>query len=169
METGYVYFITFEDIEFRLKIPAIKIGSTYNIDKRIKGLSTGSPVPLMLIGFLVHNPPAHLEAMLQYEFRRFRMKGEWFLANSELIEKIKRLDPKFAVLDDLFKFDKDQEEKAMADFLIQRFRERVDKKEATINELLEHIKKVDPSGYPVIYQRVISGRPLHMQKRLRAR
>lgn len=169
METGYVYFITFEDIEFRLKIPAIKIGSTYNIDKRIKGLSTGSPVPLMLIGFLVHNPPSHLEAMLQYEFRRFRMKGEWFLANSELIEKIKRLDPKFAVLDDLFKLDTEQEDQAKADFLIQRFRERVDKKEATINELLEHIKKVDPSGYPIIYQRVISGRPLHMQKRLRAR
>lgn len=166
MKTGYVYFITFEDAEFRLKIPAIKIGSTYDIDKRMRSLSTGTPMPLMLIGFLVHDPPSHLEAKLQYEFRQFRMKGEWFMAHPELLENIKKLDPKFSVLDDLFSETNDD---SRAIFLIQTLKERVDKKDVIINELLSHIKKVDPSGYPIVYQRLIDGRPLHMQRRLRAR
>lgn len=166
MKPGYVYFITFEDEEFRSKIPAIKIGSTYDIDKRMKSLSTGSPMPLMLIGFLIHKSHSHLEAKLQYEFRRFRMKGEWFMASPELLENIKSLDPKFNILDDLFK---ETEEDARANFLVQKLKERVDKKDAIINELLDYIKKVDPSGYPIVYQRLIDGRPLYMQKRLRAR
>jgi hypothetical protein len=165
MKPGYVYFITFADAEFRSKIPAIKIGSTYDIDKRMRSLSTGSPIPLMLIGFLVHDPPSQLEAKLQYEFRRFRMKGEWFTASAEMLENIKKLDPKFSVLDDLFNFD----EEISSDFLVQRLRERIDKKDAVIKDLLKHIKNVDPEGYPIVYQRLINGRPLHMQKRLRAK
>ena len=121
MKPGYVYFITFEDEEFRSKIPAIKIGSTYDIDKRMKSLSTGSPMPLMLIGFLVHKSHSHLEAKLQYEFRRFRMKGEWFMASPELLENIKKLDPKFSILDDLFK---EMEDDARANFLVQKLKTR---------------------------------------------
>ena len=94
------------------------------------------------------------------------MKGEWFMASPELLENIKKLDPKFSILDDLFK---ETEEDARANFLVQKLKERVNKKDAIINELLAHIKKVDPSGYPIVYQRLIDGRPLHMQKRLRAR
>ena len=169
MKIGYVYFITFEDAEFRLKMPAIKIGSTYDIEKRMRALSTGSPMPLKLIGFLVHNPPSHLEAKLQYEFHEFRMNGEWFRASVGLIEELTTLDQKFDILDDLFKFDKEIAEKEWANYRVQRLLERIDKKEDTIKELLGHIKKVDPSGFPIIYQRVISGRPFHMQKRLKTK
>lgn len=163
---GYVYFITFEDIEFRSKIPAIKIGSTYDIDQRIKNLSTGSPMSLMLIGFLVRNNPSQLEAELQYEFRPFRIKGEWFMAQPELLENIKKLDPKFSILDDLFN---GTEENAQTHLLIKRLRERIEWRDSIIKELLDHIKKVDPCGYSIVYQRLISGRPTYMQKRYRAR
>ena len=58
---------------------------------------------------------------------------------------------------------------ALQGVVVDKLKESVNKKDAIINELLAHIKKVDPSGYPIVYQRLIDGRPLHMQKRLRAR
>ncbi len=88
------------------------------------------------------------------------------MAQPELLENIKKLDPKFSILDDLFN---GTEENAQTHLLIKRLRERIEWRDSIIKELLDHIKKVDPCGYSIVYQRLISGRPTYMQKRYRAR
>jgi len=49
VKPGYVYFITFEDEEFRSKIPAIKIGSTYDIDNRWETFIHAETTPRQVI------------------------------------------------------------------------------------------------------------------------
>lgn len=65
----------------------IKIGTSTDYASRIRTLQTGSPVQLELLGTV---PGGRLEEQsIHHKFRQFRVSGEWFRAEIELIEYIK--------------------------------------------------------------------------------
>ena len=56
----------------------IKIG--YGLDpwKRIDGLQTGNPLPIVLLGVIPSWTPHKIEAELHREFKPYLVRGEWF-------------------------------------------------------------------------------------------
>lgn len=87
--THFVYFILNEDSR------AIKIGRAKDLRKRMKALQTSSPVSLKLLKSvqLSSEKEAHeLEHSLHKRFSDFRMEGEWFRAEAELLEYVGRDD-----------------------------------------------------------------------------
>jgi Meiotically up-regulated gene 113 len=82
-EFGYVYFIRAED---ETRSWPIKIGWSMNPNDRIFSLKTGNHCKLRLI-FYAPGPPA-LEETLHKKFSRYRLEGEWFAWNDELVNFI---------------------------------------------------------------------------------
>jgi len=83
--THFVYFVLNEDCR------AIKIGRAKDLNKRIKALQTASPVPLKLLKSvqLSSEKESHeLEQSLHKRFSDFRMQGEWFRSEAELLEYV---------------------------------------------------------------------------------
>lgn len=54
----------------------VKIGVTSNLRSRLRGIQTGSPVPLSVLWW--HPAGYELETKLHERFRRLRLEGEWF-------------------------------------------------------------------------------------------
>lgn len=75
---GFVYFIS--DGE------QVKIGFTTNIEKRRKALQTSSAFDLALLAAIPG--PDCLEKELHQEFRRYRLRGEWFKFSAPIREYI---------------------------------------------------------------------------------
>lgn len=75
-EKSFLYFIEAVGTEF------IKIGRSANPDRRLKQLSTGSPVELRLIGVI--SGGAEIEKELHKQFDHLRERLEWFRATPEL-------------------------------------------------------------------------------------
>lgn len=61
----------------------IKIGTTDNLETRLKALQCGSPVPLELLGVCQLE-----EKDLHERFKHLQKHGEWFLGTTELLEFI---------------------------------------------------------------------------------
>ena len=61
-----------------------KIGKTNNIEKRLKQLGTSNP-KITLIG-LTH---LYSEELLHKKFKDYRVKGEWFIFEDRVLEKVK--------------------------------------------------------------------------------
>jgi len=141
---GYVYFLAYDDEEFRYHFPVIKIGSTYSLEKRIQTLSTASAVPLLLVGFINANQPANMEARLHMQFKFHRMNGEWFKATPGFVEELEKLDLKASKLDGLFKFDEHINELENLRYELHRYKEINKNKNAQIDALLDRLWKVDP-------------------------
>ncbi|MGB3493863.1 MAG: GIY-YIG nuclease family protein [Elainellaceae cyanobacterium] len=83
--THFVYFILNEDCQ------AIKIGRAKDLNKRIQALQTASPVFLKLLKSvqLSSEKESHeLEQSLHKRFSDFRMQGEWFRSEAELLEYV---------------------------------------------------------------------------------
>jgi len=70
-----IYFIKCKDF--------IKIGSTINIDTRIKEMQTSNPFDLDILLFL-DNLDRKIEAAFHKYFYKFRHKREWFFYNNEI-------------------------------------------------------------------------------------
>lgn len=68
---------------------AIKIGTSNDPKRRLETMQTGSPEPLELIGVLPGQADA--EKVLHRTFAKFRIHGEWFKGDEELIREIKAL------------------------------------------------------------------------------
>ena len=64
----------------------IKIGSSFDADKRLKQLQTGSPEQLHLLWTDIENTLP--EKSLHIRFAYLRHHGEWFMPDHELIEYI---------------------------------------------------------------------------------
>lgn len=64
----------------------IKIGSTWNINKRIAQLEVGLPYKLKLIGLL--EGECQTEKDIQKKFADYCVKGEWFRPEAQLLEFI---------------------------------------------------------------------------------
>lgn len=79
-----VYFIQAE------RSGRIKIGTTRNLDQRIRVLQASSPVPLRVIGFV--RGGKHMERMLHMAFAPLRWgRSEWFEPGERLLSYIREL------------------------------------------------------------------------------
>lgn len=80
----------------------IKIGSTRDVENRIKQLQTGNPVEIeLLFSKKVFEAPKH-ENILHGKFRSKRESGEWFrLDDSEIDQAVKYLSKLEIVLPDI--------------------------------------------------------------------
>jgi hypothetical protein len=79
----YVYFVK----NGRKKL--VKIGSAYDIEKRMSSLQISSPNPLTLLGFIEADETA--ERDLHRRFKKQRVRGEWFRIQGDLAEFIAKL------------------------------------------------------------------------------
>ena len=155
MRIGYVYFIAYDNETFRRHLPVIKIGSTYNLEKRIQTLSTASPIPLMLAGFLTANVPKKLETKLHYQFMFHRMNGEWFKVTPGFIDELNKLDIKASKLDGLFIFDDQTNEIEKLRYQLHKYEIINNSKNATIDALLDRLWKIDPD-YDMTVKRIFT-------------
>jgi hypothetical protein len=84
----FVYFILNEDSK------AIKIGRAKDLEKRMKALQTSSPAKLRLIKTVQvggGKEAQELEKSLHQRFSAIRLAGEWFKAETDLLEYISQL------------------------------------------------------------------------------
>lgn len=73
-----VYFIKQENSDF------VKVGfTTSTVESRLRGIQTGNPSPLKIIG-IIPDGDAPLETALHYYFRKTRVSGEWFTYSSAM-------------------------------------------------------------------------------------
>jgi hypothetical protein len=79
---SYVYFVA--DVDGDL----IKIGKCDNLRQRISDLRWSTKKNLRVMRFQRMFAPLLIERMLHKEFDRFRVHGEWFRADSELVIEI---------------------------------------------------------------------------------
>lgn len=79
---GYVYFVA--DVDDDL----IKIGKCDNLRQRISDLRWTTKKSLRVMRFQRFFAPLLIERMLHKEFDRFRVRSEWFRADSELVIEI---------------------------------------------------------------------------------
>jgi len=87
-QAHFVYFILNEDSN------AIKIGIAKNLARRMMSLQTSSPAKLKLIKSIqvtVGKEALELEQSLHNKFREIRLAGEWFKAETYLLEYISQL------------------------------------------------------------------------------
>ena len=82
--TGYVYLVSAYNGLY-------KIGKTNDIEKRLRGLKTMSPVPLKLIHTIETITPLKLEAKLHKKYDRCRAHGEWFMLSKDEVFEISAL------------------------------------------------------------------------------
>lgn len=87
-EIHFVYFILNQGSN------AIKIGRARNVDRRMKSLQTSSPAKLELIKSISvqgRYEAQDLELSLHKQFSELRITGEWFRAESSLMDYINQL------------------------------------------------------------------------------
>jgi hypothetical protein len=80
----FVYFIQAENSD-----GFIKIGFAKNPIKRLLLFQTGNPYKLKLLG-VISGVTEHYELELHVRFQRFRVRGEWFRPDSELLDFIQQ-------------------------------------------------------------------------------
>lgn len=72
----------------------VKIGTTTNLAQRFRSLNLSSPVQLTV--HAVARGDRHREADFHYEFRKYRLHGEWFRLTPSLINRIEAYQMIFA-------------------------------------------------------------------------
>jgi len=106
---GYVYFVACKEAKYRLDNPYIKIGRTLNLENRLKGLQTGSPVELCFIGYIETDASEQLEKYFHRIFSKDRSYGEWFKVTENMISRICSYDIQNNLFHEFFEFDENQE------------------------------------------------------------
>ena len=86
----YIYFVQGESGG------AIKIGTTLNPVTRMQSLQTGFPEELKLLAVIPGD--AERERKIHEYFGKFRLKGEWFKPEAELINMIDKMKTKYPTL-----------------------------------------------------------------------
>ncbi len=85
-DSCYVYFIR-ADIQ---PTPMVKIGhTTVDVHKRLNALQLGSPVELVMLGWV--EALRQLEVDLHLKFKHLHSHREWFRLEADLIEEISSL------------------------------------------------------------------------------
>lgn len=77
----YVYLLETEGFDF------FKIGITGNLDKRLSTIQTHCPFKVNYKCYTLSEMPQAFETELHLEFSDYRIQGEWFKLNEELLEK----------------------------------------------------------------------------------
>lgn len=84
---SFVYFI-------RAETGQIKIGLAENVERRLAGLRTHSPVPLQL---LATRPGDRQQEWFYHQiFHRHRLHGEWFEPADPILDEIEAINRKWA-------------------------------------------------------------------------
>lgn len=105
MASGVVYFVAYDNSEWRRILPVVKIGSTNNISLRLKQLSTGSPVKLVVAGLIDAAVPKTTELRLHAKFSTSRLCGEWFSYTDRMRDDLRKLPIKDNRFDELFNLE----------------------------------------------------------------
>jgi len=167
---GYVYFITYDSKIWREVLPFVKIGFTNNLERRIKALSTGSPVALLLAGYIETNCQEELEEWIHGELGLLgaRVNGEWFKVNSRSMELLDRLekDIKENKIKKLFSPEKEKCDEAFFRNIITKKDERIRELEKANNVMRYRLIDIDPLAYKYIPNKSIRPRGLKTSKRL---
>ena len=66
----------------------IKIGVSYNVEKRLSELNGSCPYPLRLLGIIKMGAPYDLERVLHRKFSEFRRHREWFEGAQPILDFI---------------------------------------------------------------------------------
>ena len=141
MTKGYVYFVACKDPNYRIANPHMKIGYTTNLWDRLSSIQTGSPVPLMFMGYIESDEPQTLERYFHKLFQKDRTHREWFDVTEAMITRIKG----YSIIDSHFdEFFLKPEENASNEVLMLRdeilqLKEIIKKKDNQIKELIEPI------------------------------
>lgn len=87
-QAHFIYFV------FNADSDAIKIGRAKNVSKRLQALQTSSPAVLQLLKAIPIEGLAAAQALeqaLHQQFRSLRLNGEWFRADTILMEYVEKL------------------------------------------------------------------------------
>lgn len=82
MLAGFIYFVTADHPDFPIKIGFMEKKN----DLRMRGLQTGCPYPLILLGTVTGTYQG--ERALHRQFGQHRLNGEWFQRTPELLAYI---------------------------------------------------------------------------------
>lgn len=82
---GFVYVIESDG--------AYKIGRSKNPAGRLKGLKTGNPSPMTIVGSIACANPSKVETYLHEVFKEQRDRGEWFLLTPEMLAWVLAFNP----------------------------------------------------------------------------
>jgi hypothetical protein len=169
---GYVYFITYDHEEWRKVLPFMKIGFTNNLDRRIKALSTGSPVPLILAGYIETNCPEELEEWIHGQLEPYgvRVNGEWFKVTSKAMELFYDLekDIKENQIKELFSLsDEINPDEALYINMIKNQREHIRYLEDSNETMRKRLIEIDPLASKYITKKSIRPRGMETQYKLK--
>jgi hypothetical protein len=87
-EYTFIYFIVTNVPSDDKSLNRVKIGIAVDVDLRLKGLQTGCPFELLL-RYKIKVPKGmerNLEKSLHEKFERFRVQGEWFVMDQNIID-----------------------------------------------------------------------------------
>ena len=87
--TSYLWLYFIQGLQTGL----IKIGKTqdFNVDKRLSSLQTGSPDKLILLKAVQYPAKYNCEKAVHRHFSEFRVHGEWFTPEPELMDFIDQI------------------------------------------------------------------------------
>lgn len=135
MQTGYVYFITYEEGVCRQQNPFLKIGVAKIVSSRLSQLQTGSPIKLTLAGSIESEDPYSLEQYLLKQFSNERVCGEWIRANPTIINFIRTYKLKVDRFAELFECEIVDEKDLKIDALTSEVK-RLTKRESELKSRL---------------------------------
>ena len=160
MDIGYVYFVAYDNAVWRRALPVVKIGTTYDLNKRKAQLSTGSPVELVYAGVIETSNPKRLEYSLHARFAYAKFKGEWFdvgrwpMLNELKTLKIKdsRIEEFFGSWDEPSKMQTDMPlyHEAKAGNIDSKMRAELKEKDALIEKMSARLAEIDPLAYKLL-------------------
>lgn len=82
-EQGYIYIVG------NLEQMICKIGFSFDVDKRIKGIQTGCPFGIIILAKFIGTMDTEKQLHKKYKKHRIRKNGEWFHLRDELLESVK--------------------------------------------------------------------------------
>ena len=98
MENRYVYIVSFESDVLRRLNPYAKIGMAVDVEKRLRGIQTGSPLKLKTFGCFESNAPQTAEALIHKLLKSDNVSGEWFSISEKMVHVLRS---RFEIKDDL--------------------------------------------------------------------
>ena len=158
MKSGVVYFVAYDNDAWRSALPVVKIGSTFDLKNRLSQLNTGSPVPLIVAGYIESLHPRKIEFSLHAVLNWCRLNGEWFRLDIQALNELKNYDIKESRIDELFAISNiDLTMSTLAstrDKLFEMSKE-IEEKDRIIESMSNRLIEVDPMAYKFIPKKSI--------------
>ncbi len=153
MRKGIVYFITYESDEIRRTLPVIKIGSTFDVNRRISELNTGSPAAFILAGYIQTPSPRKTEHSIHADLDEFRLNGEWFHVDEWTLVKLRKYDISDSKIKELFGLTDRENHHARIVSLesdVRRMASLIEEKDDQIKTMTKRLVEIDPLAHKFI-------------------